>query len=201
MKKTILASLLAASSLLVNAYAVEVTSLPDGTLLTMPVLNYFGNGPQALSPNITWTSDYNYSVFGYTNGYGFAGHGSWSGQPMVGVNSGSNTMTFTFAQAVVGFGGFLNWAPGYGNASIAAYDVNNNLLESAAITFNTNGSLNSGEFHGFRQNSAVIKTFTMTGGYIGGSNFAVVAVPEPETYAMMLAGLAGLGLMARRRKA
>ncbi len=29
----------------------------------------------------------------------------------------------------------------------------------------------------------------------------VTAVPEPETYAMMLAGLAGLGFMARRKKA
>ncbi|MBQ1764805.1 MAG: PEP-CTERM sorting domain-containing protein [Aquincola sp.] len=29
----------------------------------------------------------------------------------------------------------------------------------------------------------------------------VAAVPEPETYALMLAGLAGVGLAARRRRA
>lgn len=31
-------------------------------------------------------------------------------------------------------------------------------------------------------------------------NFTIAAVPEPETYAMMLAGLGLLGFMARRRK-
>ena len=36
------------------------------------------------------------------------------------------------------------------------------------------------------------------GGYIG--NVAVAAVPEPETYAMLLAGLGLVGAVARRRK-
>ena len=200
MKKIILASLLAATSMS-NAFAVAITSLPDGTLLNMATLNYFGTGPQALDSNTVWTSDTANSVYGYTNGYGFANNGYWSGVPMVGVNSSGNTMTFTFTQAVVAFGGFMNFAPGYGNAVIAAYDTNGSMLDSTTLTFNTNGTSNSGEFHGFRQNTASIKTFTMSGSYIGGSNFAVVAVPEPETYAMMLAGLAGLGFMARRRKA
>lgn len=37
--------------------------------------------------------------------------------------------------------------------------------------------------------------------FYGGTITSVTAVPEPETYAMMLAGLAGLGFMARRKKA
>ena len=32
-----------------------------------------------------------------------------------------------------------------------------------------------------------------------GAKFVATAVPEPETYALMLAGLAGIGLMARRK--
>jgi len=37
---------------------------------------------------------------------------------------------------------------------------------------------------------------------LGGSldNVSVTAVPEPESYAMMLAGLALMGTIARRRK-
>jgi hypothetical protein len=37
-------------------------------------------------------------------------------------------------------------------------------------------------------------------GYVTISDFNVTAVPEPETYAMLLAGLGVIGFMARRRK-
>ena len=37
--------------------------------------------------------------------------------------------------------------------------------------------------------------------FYGGSISAVAAVPEPETYAMLLSGMALMGFVARRRKA
>lgn len=69
-------------------------------------------------------------------------------------------------------------------------------------------------FNGFSTNlsgtisnlNLIGRTFTFEYGgrkadqfYLGG--VVVSAVPEPETYAMMLSGLAALGLIARRRKA
>jgi hypothetical protein len=41
--------------------------------------------------------------------------------------------------------------------------------------------------------------FTSTSNAFETDNHAIVAVPEPETYALMLAGLAGIGFMVRRR--
>ena len=41
-----------------------------------------------------------------------------------------------------------------------------------------------------------------SGSYSGNVTFnTVAAIPEPETYALLLAGLAGVGVVARRRKA
>ena len=42
------------------------------------------------------------------------------------------------------------------------------------------------------------QNFSYTAG--GGATFMVVAVPEPQTYAMLLAGLAGVAFVARRRR-
>ena len=50
---------------------------------------------------------------------------------------------------------------------------------------------------------ADIKTFRFGGSYIllaGTADGTLAPVPEPETYAMMLAGLGMLGFMARRRR-
>ncbi len=77
-----------------QAGATVVTSIPGGTVYTMPVLEYFGPGPQtvSVSPSIIWSSTnatmQGGSVFGYTNGYGFLSNGFWDAAvgPMAGVN-------------------------------------------------------------------------------------------------------------------
>ncbi|MBV6325000.1 PEP-CTERM sorting domain-containing protein [Duganella sp. HSC-15S17] len=179
-----------------------MTSLPGATTLTMPVLNYFGAGPLNLAPGVDWSSANSNSVFGYGDGYGFADNGRWSGLTMAGTNDQSSTMTLAFSQAVAGVGAFFNYVPVYyGPATIAVYDATHTLIESTTLTFTTNGGQNQGEFHGFLESAPSISFLTMSGAYIGATGFAVQAVPEPETYAMLLTGLGLLGVAARRRKA
>ena len=187
-----------------SAHAVSVTSLAGSTTYAFPALNVFGAGPETVAPGITWSSEYDYSVFGWTNGYGFGGNGSWYNLSMIGSNDPTSTMRIDFASAVSGVGAFLNYAAGYGDpAVIAVYDSSDALIESYTLSFSTDGGSNTGEFHGFQESSANISYMTLSGSYIGAANLEVVqapAVPEPETYALMLGGLGALAFVARRRK-
>lgn len=192
-----------------GAFAAAVTSLPGGTVIPMAETNTFSAGPIVQAPGITWSSANENSVFGYTNGYGFSDNGFWGGSPpMIGTNDGSSTMEYSFSSLLSGVGGFINYArigSGYdGNAAvIAIYDSNHVLLESSLLSFVTSGQ-NTGEFHGFTQATANIAYFSLTGAYIGLRDLTITpnisAVPEPETYAMMIVGLGLLGFAARRRK-
>ena len=115
-----------------TAHAVLVTSLPTGTVIPMPAVELFTAGPQTMAPGIVWSStnatNQGGSVFGWTGGYGFAGNGSWSGNPpMAGLNDASDiygvvdTMTFAFSTPVSGVGGHLNWTNFENPATIAVY--------------------------------------------------------------------------------
>ena len=196
-----------------SAQAVPVTSLPGSTTYSFPVENYFGAGPRTVAPGITWTAATGASsVFGFTGGYAFDSNGQWSGLSMIGTNDGTGiiAMTLTFNDAVQGVGAFLNWArrvngdPIVVPPVIAVYDAANAPLESYTLTFSTGGGANSGEFHGFQRGSSDIKSITFSGSFIGAADLQVLStapVPEPETYALMLGGLAALGAVVRRRKA
>lgn len=166
------------------AGAGVVTSLPGGTVVPMPGMNYFGPGPQVFE-GIQWTSTnsvtYGGSLFGYVGIYGFGSNGYWSSLlgPMAGLNSGSgvapviDTMTFEFSVPVSGVGGFMNYDPNYGNPVISVYDSGHNLIESHTLNFSTNGSPNQGFFYGFLEGSAVIKYFTLSNSFIGIANLTV----------------------------
>src|SRR5580698_10513951 len=117
LSKLALVAAIAAVAVTGTASAALITSpagLTDGVDITTPASNLFRPGPIAFGPGITWTSGNGSSVFGYTGEYGFSANGAWDGGlgPMEGTNDGTSTMTFAFATAVSGFGGFINYAPG-----------------------------------------------------------------------------------------
>jgi hypothetical protein len=197
-----------------SAQATIVSSLPGGTVLSMPAVNYFGVGPQVFDGvDVTWSStnasNQDGSVFGYTGGYGFAANGSWDGAlgPMAGFNDSTestagvaDTMTFAFSTPVAGVGGFLNYAPGYAGSNgtvVSVYSPSSVLLESATLAFSTGGGIDTGQFVGFT-GVGKIGSLTLTDGYVGLVNLTTSGVPEPSTWAMMLIGFAGLGFAGYR---
>jgi hypothetical protein len=98
----------------------------------------FTFGPVSLPNGITFTAapggggnSGNGSVIGQ-GGYGLAGNGSFGGTATyIGVDSGTGYAEFTFASAVSSFGGYWNYAPGYGDApTLSTYDGFGNQLSS-----------------------------------------------------------------------
>lgn len=79
------------------------------------------------------------------------------------------------------------------NGAINKYSSGANGWAGQSFTFTATGS----------QTTLQFSTADYKSEYVGLDNVTVTAapVPEPETYAMMLAGLGALGFMARRRKA
>jgi hypothetical protein len=205
--------------MLAQAGASVVTSLPGGTVIPMPGLNYFGSGPQSFGPGITWSStnafDQGGSVFGLTGGYGFGANGSWTGAlgPMAGVNDSTDfygdtdTMTFAFATPQYAVGGFLNYYPGSSNpTTIAVYDSSCDPrvsactpIESFDLTFLTGGANDTGSFYGFKESTANISYFTLTDNYVGITNLTTGAVPEPNSLLLIGTGLLGAVGYGRKR--
>jgi hypothetical protein len=181
----------------------------------MPADNYFGPGPETFGPGITWTStnasDEGTSVFGWTGGYGFLGNGTWGGDlgRMAGLNNSydfygvTESMTFTFATPVSAVGGFLNYVPYQTTpTTIAVYGVDDNLIGSYNLTFLTGGGDDLGQFLGFQESSAVIKSFVLTDNFIGIVNLTYAGgsvVPEPGTLFPAAAGVLLLAGLIRRK--
>lgn len=111
---------------------------------------------------------------------------------------------FSFATGLSSVGAYVNQfrLAGVNNSlTLLAYDKYGNTLESFTYSVKTEwDSYDQGQFLGFKRASADIYGFGVAGNNIVLDNLTVAApVPEPESYALLLAGLGVLGLLSRRR--
>jgi hypothetical protein len=113
----------------------------------------------------------------------------------------ADTITFSnFSGGVSAFGGFF-----FATDLSGQFQPNGSMVLTDTDGFSLSYTLNNAtenSFLGF-VSDAPLATITLAsapgGGYWPTANNVVLAVPEPATYGMFLAGLGFLGLMARRR--
>lgn len=168
-----------------------------------------------------------FSTAGGTGSLGVAPFGVWVLEPEAGTGNGVwgpddktfaavdggvdpvyASMTFTLnGFTAYGIGGFLNFDPTFtfGGGSplplyIEARDAFGGVLESQELPIFTPDGVNAGAFYGFRFDSPDIASFYIEGPYAVIDDLTIAPIPEPSTYAMLLAGLGLLGLWARRAR-
>lgn len=150
--------------------------------------------------------------------WSLGGNGEWtSAKTFAGVDGAyqdeaggiAASMFFDFGNTTVqSVGAVLNYDDSFSyfgmplQLYMAAYDSQGSLIEDAWFPVSTPGAMDEGTFFGLTSDSANIARVEFSAPYAVIDDFTFSApVPEPETYAMFLAGLGLLGAAARKRRA
>lgn len=169
--------------------------------------NYDGyktTGPETVAPGVVFTGDEG-SELG-ANAFSLESNGIWGAGSIFVAGGAVGELRFTFAELTSAAGAFVNHYAELGSLFpfglvVSAYGDNNQIIETYTLSITTDEfSYNEGQFVGITRDVADIRSISFKGTGVVLDNLAVAGpVPEPETYAMLLAGLGLIGLTARRR--
>jgi len=133
-------------------------------------------------------------------------NGLWGGaSPFAATGSAAATgfglLHYTVTDKVTsGAGALLNSFDG-GPILMIAYGADTTILEAHVVSVSTPGGFNEGSFFGIVRPSADIRAIAFGGnGLVMDDLVLTTPVPEPETWAMMVAGLGLVGWAAARRR-
>jgi hypothetical protein len=85
---------------------------------------------------------------------------------------------------------------------VSAYGNNNQIIETHSVTVAASATdYNAGQFLGIARGQADIRSISFKGlGVVADDLVLTTPVPEPTTWALMLAGLGTVGLVGRRSR-
>jgi len=165
---------------------------------------FLTTGPEPVGPGVVFTGDVGSMLGAYIADLGT--NGTWGAGNHFAAGDFIGELRFTFspgptwgAGALVNhfqLGALLPFA-----VVVSAYGDNNKIIETHTVMIDTDElSMNKGLFVGIVRPTADIRSIAFKGNYLVADNFTYTTpVPEPEAYALMLAGLGLVGFMARRR--
>lgn len=165
------------------------------------------------SNDIAWIGkDHEYNLLTASHGDNFLDLTGWQvGGAFAGKGVAQTITTQAGATYTVSFdlGNSIDFNYRYDSVGLNALKVNfgalNQTVSSTVLptSTNPNNAWRHFDLSFVAQSESTTLSFTGVQAtyYIGLDNVSVTAVPEPETYAMLLAGLGVMGAVARRRKA
>ncbi len=207
MNKHVIAALLA-GAIAVPAQAALIDNpalipAPSATIDFEAYDGFITTGPEAVSADVIFTGDTDSELGAFIANLGM--NGLWGAGNKFVATEFFGELRFTFAdgQLSQGAGAFVNH---YADdvlpfaVEVSAYGQNNEIIETHRLTIDTaEDSVNAGTFIGIVRPTADIRSISFKGVTVL-DDFAYAApVPEPGTWAMMVAGMALMGALVRRR--
>ncbi|MCQ9379140.1 PEP-CTERM sorting domain-containing protein [Methyloversatilis sp. XJ19-49] len=163
---------------------------------------FLTSGPEMVAPGVTFTGDDGSQLGAFIAELG--SNGLWGAGSVFAASGFIGELRFTFADLTAGAGAFVNHYADdllpFGIV-VSAYGDNNQIIESHTLSIDTDEfGYNEGQFVGITRDVADIRSISFKGNAVVLDNLAVATpVPEPEGYALLLAGLGLIGMAARRR--
>jgi hypothetical protein len=201
-----LAALALAFAAALPAHAALTNNAADiGNTIVVDFNDYDGfltTGPETVAPGVIFTGDEGSELGAFIRDLG--SNGTWGADTPFVAGGAIGELRFTFAELTTGAGALVNHFAMNDfpfSVVVSAYGDNNQIIETYTLAINTaEDSYNEGLFLGITRDVADIRSISFKGNGVVLDNLAVAApVPEPETYAMLLAGLGLIGMAARRR--